>query len=44
VLEDVPARCTVAGIPAKPIGDKCCEGVVPAEEMEQRFSVGGPEG
>lgn len=42
VLEDVPARCTVAGVPAKPIGGPCCgEGVTPAETMEQRLE---PEG
>ncbi len=35
VLEDVPARCTVAGVPAKPIGGPCCEGVKPAEVMDQ---------
>jgi serine O-acetyltransferase len=37
VLEDVAPRCTVAGIPARPIGGPCCEGVTPAEVMEQRF-------
>jgi serine O-acetyltransferase len=37
VLEDVAARCTVAGVPARPIGGPCCEGVTPAEVMEQRF-------
>ncbi len=37
VLEDVPARCTVAGVPAKPIGGRCCEGMSPAKEMDQRF-------
>jgi serine O-acetyltransferase len=37
VLEDVAPRCTVAGIPARPIGGPCCEGVTPAEIMEQRF-------
>jgi serine O-acetyltransferase len=37
VLEDVAARCTVAGVPARPIGGPCCEGVTPAEMMEQRF-------
>lgn len=40
VLEDVPARCTVAGIPAKPVGGACCEGSTPAHEMEQRFEAG----
>lgn len=37
VLEDVPPRCTVAGVPAKPIGGPCCEGVTPAEAMNQRI-------
>jgi serine O-acetyltransferase len=40
VLEDVPARCTVAGIPARPIGGACCEGSTPAEEMDQKFDAG----
>jgi serine O-acetyltransferase len=39
VLEDVAARCTVAGVPAKPIGGPCCEGVTPAEVMNQRFEA-----
>ncbi|MEE9348065.1 MAG: serine O-acetyltransferase [Robiginitomaculum sp.] len=33
VLEDVKAHCTVAGVPAKPIGGACCEN--PAREMNQ---------
>lgn len=37
VLENVPARCTVAGVPAKPVGGACGEGKVPAVEMDQRF-------
>jgi serine O-acetyltransferase len=37
VLESVPARCTVAGVPAKPIGGPCCDGLTPAETMEQRL-------
>jgi serine O-acetyltransferase len=37
VLEDVPPRCTVAGVPAKPVGGPCGEGEVPAETMEQRL-------
>ncbi len=41
VLEDVPARCTVAGVPARPIGGKCCEGVTPAKEMDQRLDITG---
>ena len=40
VLEDVPARCTVAGVPAKPVGGKCCEDTVPAREMDQHFDPG----
>jgi serine O-acetyltransferase len=38
VLEDVPARCTVAGVPARRVG-ACGEGVVPAEIMDQRIEV-----
>jgi serine O-acetyltransferase len=41
VLEDVPARCTVAGVPAKPVGGKCCEGLIPATEMNQVFDTSG---
>jgi serine O-acetyltransferase len=37
VLSDVPARCTVAGVPAKPVGGPCSEGLKPAETMEQRI-------
>jgi serine O-acetyltransferase len=37
VLDDVPARCTVAGVPAKPVGGKCCDDTVPAREMDQHF-------
>ena len=33
VLKDVHPNCTVAGIPAKPIGGPCCEN--PAAEMDQ---------
>ncbi len=40
VLHNVPARCTVAGIPAKPVGDTCCEGLTPAREMDQIFDPG----
>jgi serine O-acetyltransferase len=40
VLENVPARCTVAGVPAKPVGGKCCQDIVPAREMDQRFDPG----
>ena len=37
VLEDVAPRCTVAGVPARPIGGACCEGMMPAEAMDQNF-------
>ena len=37
VLEDVAPRCTVAGVPARPVGGPCCEGVKPAEIMNQRL-------
>lgn len=33
VLKDVPAQCTVAGVPAKPVGNQpCC---MPAKSMDQ---------
>lgn len=35
VLEPVPARCTVAGVPARPVGGACKDGVSPAESMDQ---------
>ena len=37
VLHDVAAGCTVAGIPAKPVGGPCCEN--PADSMDQVFDV-----
>jgi serine O-acetyltransferase len=37
VLSDVPPRCSVAGVPAKPVGGTCCE---PSKTMDQRFDVG----
>jgi len=40
VLDNVPARCTVAGIPAKPVGGECGKGTRPAQEMDQRFDDG----
>ena len=40
VLHDVPPRCTVAGVPAKAVGEKCCEGMTPAREMDQIFDPG----
>ncbi|MGD9982322.1 MAG: serine O-acetyltransferase [Hyphomonadaceae bacterium] len=39
VLEDVAPRCTVAGVPARPVGGPCCEGVTPAEVMNQRIET-----
>jgi len=39
VLEDVAARCTVAGVPAKPVGGPCGAEVLPADTMEQRFDL-----
>ncbi|HVK82058.1 MAG TPA: serine O-acetyltransferase [Verrucomicrobiae bacterium] len=38
VLNDVAARCTVAGVPAKPVGGPCCEGTKPAEVMNQHIN------
>jgi serine O-acetyltransferase len=32
VLDDVPSRCTVAGVPARPVGGPCCP--EPARTME----------
>jgi serine O-acetyltransferase len=40
VLEDVKPRCTVAGVPARPVGGACCEGLIPAREMDQTFDAG----
>jgi serine O-acetyltransferase len=37
VLHDVMPGCTVAGIPAKPVGGPCCEN--PADSMDQVFDV-----
>ncbi|MET0547107.1 MAG: serine O-acetyltransferase [Caulobacterales bacterium] len=36
VLDPVPANCTVAGVPAKPIAGACCG--QPARTMDQRFT------
>jgi serine O-acetyltransferase len=41
VLHDVSARCTVAGVPAKPVGGPCCDDVRPASEMDQVFDDPG---
>lgn len=35
VLASVPPRCTVAGVPAKPIGGPCSQGLTPAKAMDQ---------
>jgi serine O-acetyltransferase len=41
VLKPVPARCTVAGIPAKPVGGACVDkDSTPAEAMEHFFDPG----
>lgn len=37
VLSDVPPRCSVAGVPAKPVGGACKQ---PAKTMDQKFDVG----
>lgn len=39
VLEDVAPRCTVAGVPAKPVGGPCMKGVKPAEAMDQHIET-----
>lgn len=36
VLKDVPEQCTVAGVPAKPVGGPCCPD--PAGSMDQTIS------
>jgi serine O-acetyltransferase len=35
VVNDVAPRCTVAGVPAKPVGGACRPGMTPAEAMDQ---------
>jgi len=37
VLSDVPPRCSVAGVPAKPVGGACMK---PAQTMDQKFDTG----
>jgi serine O-acetyltransferase len=37
VLHEVAAGCTVAGIPARPVGGPCCEN--PADSMDHVFDV-----
>jgi len=39
VLEDVAPRCTVAGVPARPVGGPCQKGLKPAETMDQRIDT-----
>jgi serine O-acetyltransferase len=39
VLDDVPALCTVAGVPARMVGGPCCpDGASPAELMDQTLA------
>jgi serine O-acetyltransferase len=40
VLADVPSRCTVAGVPAKPVGGRCAE---PSRTMDQTFASNGED-
>jgi serine O-acetyltransferase len=37
VLTHVPPRCTVAGVPARPVGGVCCEDGSPSQQMEHRL-------
>ncbi len=37
VLQNVPPRCSVAGVPARPVGGACME---PSKSMDQKFDVG----
>jgi serine O-acetyltransferase len=37
VLTDVPPRCSVAGVPARPVGGACAE---PSKTMDQTFDTG----
>jgi serine O-acetyltransferase len=37
VLNDVPPRCSVAGVPARPVGGACAQ---PSKTMDQKFDVG----
>jgi serine O-acetyltransferase len=39
VLDSVAPRCTVAGVPAKPVGEPCCAGLKPAEIMDQHIDT-----
>ena len=36
VLSDVPPRCSVAGVPARPVGGACAE---PSKTMDQTFDT-----
>ena len=40
VLRDVPSRCTVAGVPAKPVGGRCAE---PSRTMDQTLPANGED-
>jgi serine O-acetyltransferase len=39
VLSPVAARCTVAGVPARPVGGVCCEEGPPAAQMDQTLTA-----
>jgi serine O-acetyltransferase len=39
VLANVPPRCTVAGVPARPVGGVCCDEGSPASQMDQTLSA-----
>jgi serine O-acetyltransferase len=39
VLAAVPPRCTVAGVPARPVGGVCCEEGSPASQMDQTLTA-----
>lgn len=39
VLQNVPPRCTVAGVPARPVGGVCCEEGPPAAQMDQTLAA-----
>ncbi len=39
VLAAVPARCTVAGVPARPVGGVCCDEGPPAAQMDQTLTA-----
>jgi serine O-acetyltransferase len=39
VLQSVPPRCTVAGVPARPVGGVCCDEGPPAVQMDQTLAA-----